>query len=144
MRAPRRSRRPVQMEIFPEPENVASPAFGVPTFRLSGPIAERLLWVSGSIAVDETRLHWKLVSEPQWVSGQGFKGLCIPVQVKDGRYRELILEFPFPKKANRIGMPQIPQRPQLALKAIETAIRQAMAAGWNPTSRGKKFVFPVV
>jgi hypothetical protein len=100
--------------------------------------------LSGSIAVDDARLHWTLISEPQWVSGRGFKGLCISVQVKDGHYRELILEFPFPKKANRIGIPQIPQRPQLALKAIETAIRQAMAAGWDPASRGKKFVFPVV
>jgi hypothetical protein len=100
--------------------------------------------LSGSIAVHETLFYWTLVSEPQWVSEHGFKGLCISVQVKGGRYRELILEFPFPKKANRIGIPQIPQRPQIPLKAIETAIRQAMAAGWDPASRGKKFVFPVV
>jgi hypothetical protein len=99
--------------------------------------------LEGSIVIDETRLHWTLVSEPQWVSGHGFKGLCISVQMKDGHHRELILEYPFPKKANRIGIPQLPQRPQLPLKGIETAIRQAMVAGWDPTSRGKKFVFPV-
>jgi hypothetical protein len=32
----------------------------------------------GLIGVDGKRLFWQLVSEPQWISEHGYRGLCIP------------------------------------------------------------------
>lgn len=62
----------------------------------------------GSIDVDGVNLHWELLSELQWTSEHGYKGLCISVRMEDGSHRELILEFPFPKKFDSLGIPQLP------------------------------------
>ena len=97
--------------------------------------------LEGMIAVDEISLSWKLLSEPQWTSEHGYKGLCVSVMTEDRRHRELIMEYPFPKKTTGNGSPQIPQRPKVSVKTIEADIRRAIAAGWEPESRGKAFIF---
>lgn len=97
--------------------------------------------LDGLTTVDGVRLAWRLLSEPQWTSEHGYKGLCISVQTEDGHHRELILEYPFPKKFNGAGLLQLPQRPKVSVKTIEADIHLAMAAGWEPDSRGKKFIF---
>jgi hypothetical protein len=96
----------------------------------------------GLIVVDGVRLNWKLVSEPQWTSEHGLRGLRISVRSEDGRHRELVLEFSFPNKGcgYRDLIPQLPQRPQLSEKAIVINVRRAMTAGWDPDSRGKTFI----
>jgi|SRR5215469_11005659 len=95
----------------------------------------------GLLDLDGLSLCWRLLSEPQWTTEDGYKGLCISVR-QDDSHRELILEYPFPDK--RCGfkdmIPQLPQRPQISEKAIEANVRRAMRAGWNPSSRGKAFV----
>ena len=96
--------------------------------------------LDGLISIDGVRLSWQLLSEPQWTTEHGLKGLCISVRTEDGRHRELILEYPFPKKPMG-GVPQIPQRPKFSVKTIEADIRQAIVAGWEPESRGKAFIF---
>ena len=98
--------------------------------------------LGGSIAVNETRLSWQLISEPQWTTEDGYKGVCISVR-GDESHRELILEYPMPKKRTGNGAPQIPQRPQVSSKTIREGIIGAMAAGWGPQSRGRAFVFKV-
>jgi hypothetical protein len=95
----------------------------------------------GLISVDGVSLVWRLLSEPQWTTEDGYKGLCISVRTEDGHHRELILEYAFPKKFNSIGIPQLPQRPKFSVKTIEADVHRAMAAGWDPTSRGKAFIF---
>jgi hypothetical protein len=97
--------------------------------------------MEGLIEVDGINLCWILLSEPQWTTEHGFKGLCISVRTEDQRHRELILEYPFPTKRKPDGLPQIPQRPKFSVKTIEADVRSAMAKGWEPTSRGKAFVF---
>jgi|SRR5277367_6017033 len=99
--------------------------------------------MEGLLAVDGNKLMWSLVSEPQWTSEDGYIGLRISVQTEDARHRELILEYPFPKKVTGVGLPQLPQRPKFSVKTIDATVRQAIAAGWDPTSRGKSFVFHV-
>jgi hypothetical protein len=99
--------------------------------------------LEGLIAVDGIHLAWRLMSEPQWSSEDGYIGLRISVQTEDGRHRQLIVEFPFPQKVTGVGLPQLPQRPKLSEKAIEAGVRQAMAAGWDPDSRGKASLFVV-
>ena len=95
------------------------------------------------MAVGGVNLCWRLVSEPQWTTEHGYKGLCIAVRMEDGHHRDLILEYPFPKKSSSHGAPKLPQRPKFSDKTIEADIRQAIALGWNPASRGKTFVFHV-
>jgi hypothetical protein len=97
--------------------------------------------LEGLIAVNGVNFTWSLLSEPQWTTEDGYKGLCISVRSEDDHHRELILEYPFPKKFTGNGLPQIPQRPKVSFKTIEADVRKAMAAGWNPESRGKSFVF---
>lgn len=99
--------------------------------------------LDGSIAVDGIRLSWRLLSEPQWTSEDGYRGLRLSVRTEDAAHRELILEYPMPKKTCSVGMPQLPQRPKFSEQAIETGVRQAMTAGWEPESRGKAFVFRI-
>jgi hypothetical protein len=99
--------------------------------------------IEGSLTIDGVDLNWELVSEPQFTSSREWKGLCISVRTEDGRHRELILQYPFPKKTNELGIPQLPQRPKFTEKTVESDIRQAMASGWDPESRGKTFVFRV-
>ena len=96
--------------------------------------------LSGTLTVEELCLDWELLSEPQWTTEDGLRGLRISVRMQAGNYRDLILEFPFPKKRTGIGVPQLPQRPQFTEHNVESGIRQAMAAGWEPHSRGKTFV----
>jgi hypothetical protein len=94
----------------------------------------------GLVSVDGVSLSWRLLSEPQWTTEDGYRGLRISIRAEDGHHRELVLEYPFPKKSNSLGIPQLPQRPKFSVKTIEVDVRRAMAAGWEPTSRGKTFV----
>ena len=95
----------------------------------------------GLIELEGTRLKWELVSEPQITTEDGYKGLCISVRMEDGHHRELILEYPFIKKSGE--SPKIPQRPKFSDKTVEAGIRQAIAGGWTPDSRGKTIVHRV-
>lgn len=108
---------------------------------MHGQKKRRKRFLDGFITVDGLRLCWRLLSEPQWTSEHGYKGLCICVRTEDERHRELILEYAFPKKFTGNGSPQIPQRPRFSVKTIEADVRQAIAAGWEPESRGKTHVF---
>jgi hypothetical protein len=96
--------------------------------------------IDGTIAVDGISLVWRLISEPQWTTEDGYRGLRISVRTQEGSHRELILEFPFPEKTTSLGIPQLPQRPKFTELTVERGIRQAITAGWEPQSRGKAFV----
>ena len=97
--------------------------------------------IEGETSIGDVPLLWELASEPQWSnSGDGYKGLCISVRVAGEARRELIIEYPYP--TDRDGRPApVPQRPDVTPKLVEASIRLAMDAGWDPTSRGKAFVF---
>ena len=97
----------------------------------------------GLLVLDGVSLSWRLISEPQWTTEDGLRGLRISVRTEDGCHRELVLEYPFPNK--RCGfndmIPQLPQRPQISEESIEVNVQRAMKKGWDPSSRGKPFVF---
>ena len=97
--------------------------------------------LEGQITVEGHNLYWELLSEPQWTTEDGYRGLCISVQTNNTSSRELVLEFPMPTKTTGNGMPQLPQRPKFSAKSIEDGVRLAIVAGWEPESRGKAFVF---
>jgi hypothetical protein len=101
--------------------------------------------LEGSLTLDGLTMFWKLISEPQAREVRGpLVGMRISVRAEGGRNRELILEYPFPKKAiDPSGLPHFPQRPKLSAKTVEAGIRQAIAAGYDPASRGRALVFQV-
>ena len=99
--------------------------------------------IEGNASLAGLAVHWVLISEPQWSnSGSGYKGLCISVKVLAEARRELVIEFPYPKGRNGRPLP-VPQRPQISAKLVEAKIQDAMANGWDPTSRGRTFVYYV-
>jgi hypothetical protein len=96
---------------------------------------------SGKVVIDETEIVWSLLREAQFTSDDGLKGMAFTVRA-DGHkvFRELILEFPFPKRKFRFAHQE---KERIFPSVIEAAIRQAMEAGWDPVSRGRVFAFQV-
>jgi hypothetical protein len=78
---------------------------------------------------------WRLQRQPGWSSDDaGWRGMAIAVRHKEGR-REAVLEFP-PGPPRRYGAPQL-QASQISRDLVAKAIASAIAAGWEPMSRGK-------
>jgi hypothetical protein len=90
--------------------------------------------IGGTVEIDGLKLQWELVSEPQWTT-DGPKGLCVSVRRDQGAYREMVIEYPYDRSAF------LPQRPKLTAAIVEADIREALAEGWNPDSRGRPFLF---
>jgi len=78
---------------------------------------------------------WRLQRQPQWSTDSAkWRGMAIAVRHKEGQ-REAVLEFP-PGRQPRFGAPLLkPSQIQPAL--VAKAIASAIAAGWEPLSRGK-------
>jgi hypothetical protein len=66
--------------------------------------------------------------------------MTVALQLK-GAQREAVLEFPMPKRPLN-GSPQR-QRPKMNDAIALNGARAALAAGWEPTSRGKPVIFMV-
>lgn len=84
---------------------------------------------------------WRLHRRPQWSSDPAERrGMGLAVRHKEGQ-REAVLEFP-PGPQPRFGAPQL-QASQIAPALVAKAIASAIAAGWEPLSRGKTVVIVV-
>ncbi len=84
---------------------------------------------------------WRLQRKPRWSSDPAERrGMGIAVRHQEGQ-REAVLEFP-PGPEPRLGGPQL-QASQIAPALVARAIASAIAAGWEPLSRGKTVVFAV-
>ena len=78
---------------------------------------------------------WRLQRKPQWSSDPAeCRGMGIAVRHKEGQ-REAVLEFPLGRQP-RFGAPQL-QASKIAPELVAKAIASAVAAGWEPLSRGK-------
>jgi hypothetical protein len=89
------------------------------------------------VAVDGVDYAW--AHRHGWVVwGKGIKAISLSVSLRPGRTRELILDFTL-----EVG-PQddAPSEVRVA-RALETGIRAALEAGWDPESRGRAFRFEV-
>ena len=97
--------------------------------------------IAATVEIDGFPLRWSLLREPQWTTTDGYKGLTFSVRADLPKtFRELQLEFPYPKK--KPGHP-VPEKQRILPQVVEAGIRQAMAAGWKPKSRGRVFAFQV-
>ena len=78
---------------------------------------------------------WRIQRQPQWSSdAAAWRGMAFAVRHKEGQ-REAVVEFP-PGQQPRYGAPQL-QASQIAPDLVARAIASAIAAGWEPLSRGK-------
>ncbi|HEY4029027.1 MAG TPA: hypothetical protein VGM25_01680 [Caulobacteraceae bacterium] len=78
---------------------------------------------------------WRLQRQPQWSSVPAERrGMAVAVRHREGQ-REAVLEFP-PGPQPRFGVRQL-QASQIAADVVAKAIASAIAAGWEPLSRGK-------
>jgi hypothetical protein len=99
--------------------------------------------IEGAVTIDGFSLIWNLHREQQWFTADGWKGVAIHVRSAVGARRELFLEFP-PVGSERIGNTKdAPARHPISAAKVEAGIREAMAAGWDPESRGKPYFYQV-
>src|SRR5690348_10029653 len=96
----------------------------------------------GIVTVCETDYRWSVFRQPTWTRGrdQGFTllGLAVLVEPPEPSHRELLLEFDIDRTRHG-DMPQH-QRFRIPDGRLIEAIESAMDAGWDPDSRGKRFV----
>jgi hypothetical protein len=94
---------------------------------------------SGAVDVDGLRYEWELQREPQLCDADGWKGMAISLR-QESTQRGAVLEFPPPKRLLK-GL----QRGRLQINdaTISRGVRAALAAGWEPESRGRPVVFTV-
>jgi len=91
-----------------------------------------------TISVDGENYHWKV--RHTWLvnSGVGVKGISISVWLKPGQSKELVVEFPF----SLFGLDRSP-KPAKIDAALQSALKEHIAAGWRADSRGHTFHFLV-
>ncbi|HEY8617411.1 hypothetical protein [Phenylobacterium sp.] len=84
---------------------------------------------------------WRLQRSPRWSSDPAERhGMAIAVRHAEGQ-REAVLEFPVGTRP-RFGSPQM--KPQeVRVELVARAIASAVAAGWEPLSRGKPVIIEV-
>lgn len=97
--------------------------------------------LSGTIEVDGLEYQWAVQREPQWCTVDGWRGMTVSLRLHNAQ-REAILEFPMHSKRGSKKLQQ-QLRPQLNRRLVENGVRAALAAGWEPTSRGKPVTFEV-
>lgn len=87
------------------------------------------------IEVDGEPYVWRIQRQPQWSSdAAAWRGKAIAVRHAEGQ-REAVVEFP-PGQQPRYGAPQLTAS-QIPPDLVARAITSAIAAGWEPLSRGK-------
>ncbi len=95
--------------------------------------------LKGVVNVEGEDYDWEVRRQPQRTTGDLWQGIAIALRLKDAK-REAIIQFPMVMRAN--GSPQL-QRPRINVDSVRNAVGSAIAAGWDPTSRGKPVVFDV-
>lgn len=97
----------------------------------------------GIVKVGETEFLWSVFRQPTWTrdENQSFRllGVAILIESLEPSRRELVLEFDIDR--TRHGDMPHHQRFHIHDGRLAEAIEGAMSAGWDPESRGKRFVF---
>lgn len=93
------------------------------------------------IQVDGETYVWRLHRQPQWSRNvEERHGMAISVHHKAGQ-REALVEFP-PGPQPKFGAPLL-KAAHIAPELVAKAVASAIAAGWEPLSRGKTVVILV-
>lgn len=95
--------------------------------------------LKGVVQVDGEDYEWEVRRQPQRTTGNNWDGIGIALKLVEGQ-REAIVLFPMVMRAN--GSPNF-ERQRISIDSVKNAIASAIAAGWDPNSRGKVVVFDV-
>lgn len=95
--------------------------------------------LKGVVEVDGDAYAWEVRRQPQRTTGNEWQGVGIALKLVDAK-REAIVMFPMVMRAN--GTPNF-ERQRINVESVRNAVASAIAAGWDPTSRGKPVVFDV-
>jgi len=94
---------------------------------------------SGTIEVEGVEYRWSVYHWARFDSTRGLVGMAILVEKPESRTRELLLEFALDVPGQRC-MPER-QRLRVSDRRLIECVQKAIRAGWDPSSRGKKFNF---
>ena len=97
----------------------------------------------GIAKLADAEYRWSIFRLPTWTMGRNrgytLLGLAVLVEPPESSRCELLLEFDIDRSRHG-DMPQH-QRFRLPDGRLIDAIESAMKAGWDPDSRGKRFVY---
>jgi hypothetical protein len=99
--------------------------------------------IQAEVTIDGIPLVWRLHREQQGGGADEAIGMAIHVKVAQGVKRELHLEYPVVDAQKPGRMWTAPPRPNITPARVLAHIREAIAAGWDPESRGKPYVYRV-
>jgi len=93
--------------------------------------------------IDGVPLIWHLHREQQLTTAEGWRGVAIHVKVAEGVRKELWLEYPavMTQKVALTRTDFVQQN--ISPAKVNAHIRRAMEAGWNPESKGQRFIYEV-
>lgn len=93
------------------------------------------------VQIDGRTYVWWLQRPPVWSrDDNAMAGMALAARDAEGQ-REVVLEFP-PGPRPRLGAPVL-KAESIPVRLVTTAIASAIAAGWDPLSRGKPVVIMV-
>ncbi|WP_439816244.1 hypothetical protein [Zavarzinia sp. CC-PAN008] len=92
--------------------------------------------IKGTATVAGEVLDWELLSEQGWDPVEGMRGLRIAVTLQRATGRTLILQYPAPEQRD-MRDPSARERPKVDAARVEADIHRAVAAGFDPLSRGR-------
>lgn len=99
---------------------------------------------NGTVRVEGDDYRWSVHRLPTWTRGRSspgpeLLGLAVLVEPQQPSRRQLILEFGI--DPTRHGDMPHHQRFIMPHRRLAEAIQSAIAAGWDPDSRGRPFVY---
>ena len=94
---------------------------------------------SGTIQVDGVEYRWSVYRQPSWSSSRGAVGLAILIEPMQASQRELLVEFTGDPGGHRCMISH--QRFRIPNRRLIECVQSANRAGWDPSSRGKRFKF---
>lgn len=96
--------------------------------------------IGGDIVVNGQPFEWAVHREPQWCTADGWRGLALWVKHREGS-RDAILQFPM--RFDRQGSSPHRQRPKVSQRLLQEGVMAALAAGWDPHSKGRTLTIDV-
>ncbi|MGA9069110.1 MAG: hypothetical protein WB424_02575 [Terracidiphilus sp.] len=99
--------------------------------------------IQAATTIDGIPLIWHLHREQQLTTAEGWRGVAIHVKVAEGVRKELWLEYPavMTQKVALTRTDFVQQN--ISPAKVNAHIRRAMEAGWNPESKGQRFIYEV-
>jgi len=94
---------------------------------------------SRSIVVDDVAYRWRIRKRPTYAQAVLDHSLTLAVDIADAPLCSLLVELSQPHPSNWIGAPSDSVTPH----RVADVIRNALAAGWQPSTPGKAFKLKV-